>query len=150
MNNALATVGMVCLLFALGSCAKRRTAETPDNPKFDEKYFTGSLDEARTVVLGSIDSISTNALSPKYAQPLMLDYARLFVIEMKRGDTNAAYLSYEKSKFWGIVRLESTGMAGGEIARTMRAYTPESCQEMIMRFDAGVHTNAPPVFLRQR
>lgn len=150
--RVLRVLGFMGALFALQGCRQQATSANDTVDRLDalyQQYLTGSVYQAREAMLEAVKLVSEIESEEGRATGLCLGYGRLFCIEDSVGNADLAYIYYEKSKYWGLIRMELRGASPAELKAGLEDYTPERCRELIVKFDAAHTEGLGPRYMRE-
>lgn len=150
--QALRFLALTIVFTVLLGCGEGHKPADADVDRVDAlytQYLTGSVDQAREAMLEAVKIVAKNEYEEGHATGLCLGYGRLFCIESRIGDTNLAHIYYEKSKYWGLIRMELRGASPAEVKAGLEDYTPERCKKLILEFDAAHTKGAGPRYMQE-
>jgi hypothetical protein len=135
INGILIAAALVCI--AHSGCKTREGVVTKLDQLYDV-YRSQEYEAARNALL------STEKIFTEEASPTIRDkgfwrcYSRLYVLELKHGDSDRAAIAFQKAKYWYLVKLESDGCDPEKVRMKMDLFTPDNCREWSEKFDAGM------------
>jgi len=102
-------------------------------------YMTGNLEQARQSLNQTINHYEESKFLDAKTQAgfLELDYDRLYVLEKRSGNQDAADIALIKARYWRFRSLELNGVTGSEEATIEALDTPEKRMKRVVNFDAG-------------
>jgi hypothetical protein len=104
-----------------------------------EKYYSGTIKEARQALLDEINLISSQkydvARRADQAHMLSLGYSRLCRLDKSAGDATAAQKDFEDAKTWYERSLDASNESSTAVEADMNAYTEELCIDIALRYD---------------
>ena len=108
-------------------------------------YMTGDLEQARQGLKQTISHYEESSVldSKTRAEFLELDYDRLYVLEKRCGNQNAADIALIKARYWRTRSLELNGVTGAEEVATESLDTPEKRMKRVDDFDKGDGKTGP-------
>lgn len=103
--------------------------------QFYESYANGNTNQARQSLHDLIQLLQNNASPHGQALGLFLSYSRLYALEARAGDPDAADVSFVKARYWAVRDAEIGNRTESDIAKIMRAFTTNSCIDMVDDWD---------------
>lgn len=116
------------------------------------EYLTGDIGNARKSILKAIGILEENTsfIREGRAHGLWFSYMRLYCIEKKAGDENAAYLAFIKAQYWYSIKLGFSQFNSSEITQKLKAFTPERCIDLMAKWDKKTTDGKGPAYLREK
>jgi len=125
------------LLSALTGCKTHEGVVTKLDRLYDV-YRSQDYETARNALLSTEKIFTGEASATMRDKGFWRCYSRLYVLELKHGDSDRAAIAFQKAKYWYLVKLESDGCDPEKIRIKMDLFTPDNCREWSENFDAGM------------
>jgi hypothetical protein len=119
------------LAMSLAGCQSHRAHQEPANvgaecDKLYQIYLDAGQAEARNSILEIIRIIENGKLSPQAeATALWTAYGRIFVMEKRAGNKDAAEEALVKARYWALRRAELLGLQPAEAVSYVDKYASE-------------------------
>jgi len=144
---------MIVLHFFLSSCSMRQKANDTEILKRDDKlyerYLHGSLVQARESMQESIALAEIPKLKPEgHAWWLFFDYARLYGVETKTGNTDLAHAYLIKTRYWLLVYHELKTSIRQAI-ESDKQYSDAKIIEFVDQWDKDHNDGNPPAYTNE-
>lgn len=97
-----------------------------------------------------LESISSPNSEKRRATVLFLECARLYVLELKSGNTDAAQLALIKANYWNLRRYELDANHGNMKLEEFKTITPEKIVEVIESSDRYYKDSVGPRHSKER
>lgn len=118
--------------------------------KLAESYLKGDVAHARKCLLKEAALLkNVTILVPSgRAQLLATAFSRLYVLEMRDGNTNAAAADLIKLRYWSLENEELSGTPPEEAARLVNRLSCERIVASIDRLDKDVNEGKEPEYVK--
>jgi hypothetical protein len=159
MKHIPATTALLC--FFLIGCHKQPQTSSKGTTSVDpytkasnelyHRYLDGNRVEAKQSLEKMLElAESTKAKPFRYADTLHLIYSRLYVFELKVGDSNNAEQYLDLARWWRLESFRIGNMDPAEIKADERGFTSERCIELVLSWDRQNHGGADPAYLARQ
>jgi hypothetical protein len=113
-----------------------------------ERYLNGSPDEARATLNGEVESIESNEALSRAAKAarLFTTYTRLYWLERRAGQEEAALTILGKAREKNVSRFELEGVSKEEAILRAESADPVSMKEEIEKLDRSLNGGNAPKF----
>jgi hypothetical protein len=112
-------------------------------------YMTGDVDEARQCLKNSVRHLKASDMLNSHTQAALLftDYIRLFVLESRSGNPDAAQDALKLGQYWQLRSLEPPNATNDEEIVYLMSQAPAKYFEYVDALDAG-DTGRRPAYLK--
>lgn len=142
------SVGVIIVLSCLGCADQKRTYDTEGRSRIFQKYLNGSVEEARNSLNEELEAIQSDSVLSEdgKAAQAFIACTRLYWLERRSGNTDAAVKALESARRWNVARFERAGSSKEEAVAKARSFDPETMGDQIERLDRSSNDGNLPSF----
>lgn len=154
LKHSLILVSCLSLLGASGCCLSNDARIERYNRQMDryyQSYLNGDLNEARQGMLKIVE-LSDTTHDIKFFRPEaqasehFWAFGRLYLIESRAGNKEAAEAALLKTRYWFLVEGELAGASPEELNKAVKSCTPEWLKEYFESWDRKQNWGRNPKF----
>lgn len=136
----IASLPSIIVILACMGCGFNEKGADQVVDEMDELYdlyLSSDIDHAKKAILSSLEVLlNSPAMSENgLALSLSLSYARLAFIERIRGDLDASFIAYVRSKYWYQESLLARGIPERFVVAHVKEYDYETMEFVVAKYD---------------
>lgn len=149
MKSSLAITAAMIVVLLGGGCRDHPVGYgSQAGARLFETYLNGTPEEARSTLKDEVESVQSNEDLSRAAKAarLFTAYTRLYWLERRAGQEDAALTALAKAREWNVSRFELEGLPKVEAILKAQSVDPISMRENIEKLDRSLNGGSPPKF----